>query len=280
MDVRRSFWNRVGHVEIEDDSGQMIKYYGLDFKFKVKSVGDIYNQFSVSILGLSAKTINSLTVWNPVTAVERLRKIAVYGGYEKTGEELIASGYVWHAIPTSPPEMWLNFECWKYLSVEDEVRKPRELTNKSILQVFNEVAAECGMRPGFYASRPNRNVGSFVIEGKIANLAHKFASRFDLTVVDNAGMLVCRDRNGERGKPENAFLISNNTGLLSTTNIDIVGARITTRLRTDIGLCDWIYLESELIPSASGHYFAIEKELEGHFRGELWVSRYRVLRKV
>lgn len=280
MSVQRKFWNRVGHVEIEDDSGRMVKYYGLDFKFKVKSIGDIYNQFSVSILGLSADTINNLTVWNPVSAVEAPRRIAVYGGYEKTGEELIASGYVWYAIPTSPPEMWLNFECWKYLKVEDEVEEPRELINKSILEVFNEVAAECGMRPSFKATGADNNVESFVIEGKKADLAAKFSGRFNKDVVDNAGILVCNDRHGERGDPKREVLISNNTGLIATSSIDIVGARITTRLRTDIGMNDWIRLESTLIPSASGSYFVIEKELEGHFRGELWVSRYRVLRKV
>lgn len=280
MDMQRRFWNRVGHVEIEDDSGQMVKYYGLDFKFKVKSIGDIYNQFSVSILGLSAQTINSLTVWNPDDATNHPRKIAVYGGYKMNGEELIASGYVWYAIPTSPPDMWLNFECWKYLELEDEVREPRVLIGRPMREVFTEIANECGMRASFRASNPGRGAWGFSIEGKKADLISRFSSRFDLTVIDNAGTLVCLDRNGEREQPEMEFLVNDTTGLLSATNIDIVGARVTTRLRTDIGLRDWINLESILIPSASGPYLVIEKELEGHFRGELWVSRYRVLRKV
>ena len=273
------YWKRVGHVEVENASGRMVSFSGLDFKFKVKSCGDIYQEFSVGILGLSAQTINDLTVWSPAKAIDRPRKIAVYAGYADSGEELIATGYIWYAIPTNPPEMWMNFECKHYLLLEEQVKEPRTLDDKPISEIFQAVANECGMRSDFRATGGDKK-GRFKIEGRKDALAKSFARTFGKTVYDNSGMLVCTDEHGERREPQRAVRIDGDNGLLSVGNIDIVGARLTTRLRTDIGMCEWVSLRSKLIPSANGDYFVIEKELKGHFRGDEWQSEYRCLRKV
>ena len=273
------YWNRIGHVEVENAAGRMIAFNGLDFKFKVKSCGDIYQDFSVSILGLSSKTINDLTVWSPAKAVERPRRISVYAGYEGSGEELVATGYIWYAIPTNPPEMWMSFECKKFLVLEENIKEPHTLSDKTLKEVFSSVASEVGLRADFRASDQDKKIPSFEISGRKDTLVRKFSKTFNKTVYDNAGMLVCTDSHGERGEVSRAVRIDSNNGLLSVGNIDMIGARLTTRLRTDIGLCEWIKLTSILIPSASGDYFVIEKELKGHFRGDEWQSEFRCVRK-
>lgn len=273
------YWQRVGHVEVENANGRMVSYGGLDFKFKVKSCGDIYQDFSVSILGLSAETINDLTVWSPAKAVERPRRITVYGGYANSGEELIATGYIWYAIPTNPPDMWMTFECKRFLILEENVKEPKTLTDKTLEEIFRAVATETGLRADFRATGSDTKVPSFEISGRKDALARKFSKTFSKTVYDNAGMLICIDSHGERREPNRVVRIDTNNGLLSVGNIDMVGARLTTRLRTDIGLCEWVRLASVLIPSASGDYFVIEKELKGHYRGDEWQSEFRCLRK-
>lgn len=271
------YWKRVGHVEVENAAGKMIAYSGLDFKFKVKSCGDIYQDFSVSILGLSAETINDLTVWSPTRAINRPRRISVFAGYESGGEELVATGYIWYAIPTNPPEMWMTFECKRYLILETVIDEPRTVSGTR-REIFSAIAAECGMRADYRASDVDEK-GRFEISGKKSALVEKFSKTFDKTVYDNAGSLICLDNHQEYKTPGSAYRIDADNGLLSVGNIDMVGARLVTRLRTDIGLCEWVRLTSILIPSASGDYFVIEKELKGHFRGEEWQSEYRCLRK-
>ena len=272
------YWQRVGHVEVENASGHMVSYSGLDFKFKVKACGDIYQDFSVSILGLSAETINDLTVWSPAKAIERPRRISVYGGYANSGEELIATGYVWYAIPTNPPDMWMTFECKKYLILEDIVRNPRIISGTK-REIFDAVAEECSLRPYYIASEDDAKV-TFEISGKKSLLVSKFSRAFDKTTYEDSGTLICIDNGAWREKPERAVRIDSYSGLLSINNIDNLGARLVTRLRTDLGLYRWVYLNSALIPSASGNYLVVEKELKGHFRGNDWLCEFRCLRKV
>lgn len=280
MSDRREYWDRVGYVCIEDQNGQMIEYRGLDFKFKVKSIAGIYSKFSVSVLGLSAKTINDLTVWNPIKAIKSPRKIEVYGGYAKTGAEVIATGYIWYAVPTRPPEMWMNFECMQFLKFNDTIKEPVVLENYSVKEIFNTIAAECGYRADWQASGGDVKIKSYTLEGKIGDLMRKFSLTFNKSVCERFRMLICADPHGEREEPRRQIRIAQDTGLLAVGNIDIMGAVITTRLRTDVQILDWLNLESILIPSASGPYFVISTEMEGHLRGEKWESSYKCLRKV
>ena len=272
------YWQRVGHVEVENANGRMVSYGGLDFKFKVKACGDIYQDFSVSILGLSAETINDLTVWSPARAIERPRRITVYGGYANSGEELIATGYIWYAIPTNPPDMWMTFECKKYLILETIVRNPRTVSGTR-REIFEAVAEECSFRPEYRAIGGDVK-GTFEISGKKSLLVAKFSRAFDKATYEDAGTLICIDNGAERKTPERAVRIDSYSGLLSMGNIDNLGARLVTRLRTDLGLYRWVYLNSALIPSASGNYLVVEKELKGHFRGDDWLCEFRCLRKL
>jgi hypothetical protein len=280
MNNHRKFWNRVGCVKIEDSSGKMVEYRGLDFKFKVKSIAGIYNEFSVSILGLSTKTINDLTIWNPVIAFKKARRIEVYAGYAKTGEEVVASGYIWYAVPERPPEMWMNFECRQFLKYEEMVEKPRVLENVKLKDLFNTIAAECGYSSEWRASDGDSIVKSYSIDGKKGGLIQKFVKTFNKRVCSRFRMYICDDLHGERKEPRRQKNVSTETGLLAVNGIDINGAKITTRLRSDIQTLDWINLKSVLIPSSSGSYFVIETEAEGHLRGEKWQSTYKCLRQV
>lgn len=280
MSSHREYWDRVGYVCIENSNGDMIEYRGLDFKFKVKSIAGIYKDFSVSVLGLSSDTINDLTVWNPVKAIRHPRKIEVWAGYANTGAEVIATGYVWYALPTRPPEMWMNFECRQFLKYNDMISNPYVLHNRSVKEIFNVLAAECGYRADWQASGGDVVIGAYTVEGKKGDLMKQFVHTFNKSVSERSRAYICVDPHGERRTPTKQILASIDTGLLAVGNINIKGARITTRLRADVQLMDWIYLESILIPSASGSYYVIEVEMEGHLRGDKWESRYNCLRKV
>lgn len=272
-------WERVGYVAIEDSNGDMIEYRGLDFKFNVRSIAGIYQDFTVSILGLSATTINDLTVWDITKAIEKPRKIEVYGGYKRLGPQVVASGYIWYAVPTAPPEMWMNFECRQFIGYSEEIKNPYVLEGMKESEILKIIAAECGFRSDYRATK-DEVVSKFSIEGNRGGLPEKFGKTCYKDITIDSGYIICRDKNGEREEPRQEFYISQDTGLLSIGQIDIMGARITTRLMTDIKIFDWIELESKLIPSSSGAYYVISEESEGHFRGDKWQTTFRCLRKV
>lgn len=118
------YWNRIGAVElISRKKGKMMltpmRYNGLNFRFHIKFNEDLetgaHGSGSVGILGLNAETIKK---WASGALPGDLRDeemfIRVYAGYEKDGPleqcELFTMPYI-GALPTSPPEMWLNFNC-------------------------------------------------------------------------------------------------------------------------------------------------------------------------
>lgn len=274
------YWNRIGHVEVQDASGKMISYAGLDFKFHAKYKFNSYQDFSVSILGLSSDTINDLTVWHPDDAFRDPRKINVYAGYEDTGEQLIASGYVWTATPTSPPEMWMNFDCKRWLTEEKYVENEEVFTDISYIDAFNIICARGNMPAKYAASDPNKKIARFEVSGHVGRLTRKFAKIVNKNVYSKYGALVCVDKHMERDAPKREVYVNESTGLLATGNIDMKGAVIVTRLRTDINIDDWIRLESALIPSANGPYYTAEAEYIGHLRGEEWESRFKCFRHV
>lgn len=278
MSNRREYWDRVGCVKIEGANGRMIEYRGLDFKFNVKYISGSYTDFTVSVLGLSSKTVSDLTVWNPVRNMYSPRKIEVYGGYASTGEELIATGYIWYAVPTRPPDMWMNFECKRFLKFSEYVEKPMVYTGKTVKEVFNLIADECDLRGDYQASGGDVVVDKYEISGKIGELIPKFIKAFNKTADIRTDVIVCADQHGEKERPAKQVKVTQWNGMLAIGNIDYYGATITARLRTDINLFSWINMESALIPAANGPYYVNSIEYKGHFRGEDWQVKFGCFR--
>lgn len=129
------FYNRVGGValltgylgeegiialETERFMGGIV-YKDLNFRFNITYYADYEDGFNlrgnVGILGLSSETIRAwASAETPDVNREKARFIRVYAGYNKDGDddvtqhELFTMPYL-GALPTMPPEMWLNFNC-------------------------------------------------------------------------------------------------------------------------------------------------------------------------
>lgn len=122
------YWKRIGAVELLARTKDGIKsrkylpttrYEGLNFRFNVRFNEDLklgtQGKGNIGILGLNAQTIRN---WASAATPDELRKkqrfVRVYAGYEKDGPiencELFTLPYI-GALPSSPPEMWLNFNC-------------------------------------------------------------------------------------------------------------------------------------------------------------------------
>ena len=284
MNEQRRYWKRSGYVAIQDRNDDMIRYGGshdsLDFKFSGEKTGDIYTEFSVSILGLSTETINYLTMWPP-EGFKRKRRIQVFAGYDIDAlANPIFDGFILEAIPTSPPDMWLNMKCLRNFDNNIPVSKERIVSGK-IEDIFKEIAKEVSF--GYRIKAKNVDLEryyTFTIDGTRANLVNKFANAFNLLVIDENGILVAYDKRPWTGDPRNQIELSMNTGLLGIGSITIAGLVARMRLNDCAGICSWMKLKSTLIPHANGDYMVIRKKHVGHFRGDDWYTELECYRKV
>lgn len=282
------YWNRVGYVEIEGEDGKMHRYGGshdgLDYKFDIDYAGDTAVEFKVGILGLGRETIQRLTVWNMSEALTRARKIVVYAGYEKDGlSREIASGIVTQAIPTSPPEMWLNFNCLIGTSNYDaqKARCVKGKTRKEILSMLAKMNNTPESRWDAKKVSGDDVIDKFYTEKTPVYMIDKFAEDNNILVYMENGILIACDKNAW-DNPESirsAEVVNVDTGLLSIGNIDLVGATIRRRLDVRSRLMTWIKMESVIMPSSNSHYYIIRRKLVGQYRGKDWYTELQMIRR-
>lgn len=281
----QKFWNRVGWVDIE---GYGIPPVGLDFKFEVEKIGDVYPSFKVSVLGLSSKNINALTVWNPADAVSISRQISVFAGYEDDGiTSPICRGFVFNALPTPPPEMWMNFDC--LLSLNNKIPIPKDLQEPISYGVLQDVVERIEKITGFKASWFSQNweldtPASFSFDMSRDLVIKTFTEKYNLIAIygDNGRVSFydrkCWLRTISDPTRDDIPVINIDTGLLMVGNVNAAGATIRVRLNDRYQLMQWVKLESKLIPSASGFYNVLSKKHVGHLRGKEWFTELNMIR--
>ena len=277
------FWNRTGWVDI---GGYGKPPAGLDFKFEVKKHGNIYSKFSVGILGLNSSNINAMTVYNPVDAVNQGREISVFAGYEADGvPSMICKGTVMNAMPTPPPEMWMNFECMPFLKNKIPIDDVEPMYNKPISEVAQKICDMMGFKYFWRSLNVNESTKiNFNFTGCRDTALTKLADGLNLVVIlgDNNDVYFY-DKKAWNTIPIKRSIdipiINIESGLLMVGNVDAAGAKIRVRLNDTYSLFSWIKLESRLIPKASGYYFVLSKTHKGHLRGEEWYTELELIRK-
>lgn len=284
MQTPKVYWKRAGYVAIQDRSGSMVRFGGskdsLDFRFEGEKVGDICPRFKVGILGLSKEHINQLTVWNPVEAITKARKIQVFAGYEKDSLlNPIFEGYVLNAMPTNPPEMWMNFDCIYGLGQLTQIRD-QKVMHESLETIAKELAWNLDMKFYWASEKVDKDKKSkFVLAGSKMDCLRKFVDSNGLMVYNDGGILTFSDVRGWNGKVKRPTNISIDTGMLGLGNVSLKGAVIRRRLDDTAGLFSWVHLTSSIVPSANGDYYVIKKKHVGHFRGDDWYTELDTIRK-
>lgn len=125
-------YNRIGYVEIGGGGtfDEMIasgfknvrweRLKGLDLKFDITHpIGSAESEANISICGLSFKRIMQLMSWaGEATAYSRCWMIRVFAGYGETDDDvdMIFEGVMINAMPTMPPDVWLNIYARSHYS--------------------------------------------------------------------------------------------------------------------------------------------------------------------
>lgn len=294
------YWNRTGYVSIEDDNHRMVNYGGsaegpyggLDFKFSGSYYGTVYPTFNVSILGLSLDTIKSITVLLPDAANRRKRMIEVHAGYEKDNiARPLMSGYVYNAIPTNPPEMWLNIHCMGTQNlIYDPVEKPVEIAAEDIKDLFEKSLAQAIGMEGKLKWNVKRKIpfpkGSkddfftFLVEGLKSDALSKFGEKFGVVVSVIKDRIMAIDNYAQLLEPSGDIqTIDIEHGLIGMNDITFFGCNIDRRLDDTVGFNDWIRLKSQIVELASGEYRVSKITHTGHLRGNEWKTTLMCYRR-
>ena len=294
MQEQRTYWNRTGYLKIQMDNEEMQQFGGegemFDMKFDGLKFGDFYSTFTCSILGLSREHINALTVWDKGQALQKKRYIEVYAGYSSNGDDMskpIFAGYVMNAIPTSPPEMWMNFECiraWDKDQCVTGVETMRDASPRQILQKIAEILEVDFNLTSFMSStiKWDEEKYTFAFDGKKkVQLTYKFADQFNCICIDQNGTIVAADRREWLKAPKRiAREVSQDTGMLAVGNVDNAGAKVVHRLDNTFSLLSWVDVKSRLIPNMDARpYYVSAFRHTGHLRGDKWQTELELIRQ-
>ena len=294
MQEQRTYWNRTGYLKIQMDNEGMQQFGGegemFDMKFDGLKFGDFYSTFTCSILGLSREHINALTVWDKGQALQKKRYIDVYAGYSSNGDDMskpIFAGYVMNAIPTSPPEMSMNFECirgWDKDQGVSGVETMRDASPRQILQKIAEILEVDFNLTSFMSSTikwdDDKYTFSFAGKKKV-QLTYDFAHQFNCICIDQNGTIVAADRREWLKSPKRiAREVSQDTGMLAVGNVDIAGAKVVHRLDNTFSLLSWVDVKSRLIPRMDPRPYDLRAfRHTGHLRGDKWQTELELIRQ-
>lgn len=289
------FWNRAGYVEIENQSGNMVRYGGsndsLDFKFSGSKIGDLVTDFDVGILGLSAETIKDLTIWRPFSDTSRYRRIKVFAGYsEDSLINPIFDGYIFNAVPTTPPEMWLEMKCVSYIKNTKPI-EPFSM-NATGMEIAQKVFSLTGLGGGllyFDMKNPSGTTNpeslqremKFTFQGLPQHIVHDFAAKTRAVMFHENGMLFwVESKLWYTGRVQTSIsrTVNLDNGMIEMPKVDYKGVIVKMRLDDDIPFMKRIDFRSKMIPSADGLYVVNSKKHVGHFRGDEWYTELELRR--
>lgn len=274
----KAFFNRSYHLTITDELTKKSRTYTeLDIKFSVKRpVGPCKVEAHISILGLSAQTINELTavsIMAPVQAFQKKKRITLTAGYEGN-ETAIFTGYITHAVCDPPPNMWLHITAYTFSEDVQEVFKCSLKNGTKLKDAFEYAAKLLGYTPKWEYTGFNKDVAGWTICGNRTNIIQCLNELASWYVFVDGQFLYAVDKHIKYRQSAVSGSLDRKNGLIRVLDVNYYGATFQTWLRNDVPLARFVKLVSELIPSASGVYNIYEKEYRGHFRGDEWFTIY------
>ena len=251
----------------------------VDVKFRVEySQSATLTQAEISICNLTRANIEYLTTYVSVwIAKANASRIRLFAGYEDEEPiNLIFDGDILSAIPTEPPEVWLN--CTAISGGYGSIQMFSEsiLVPVPMRTVFEQAAGWVGMDLEWNAT-VSKTIKSFDCTGNRNKLIEQLNSLGEISVFEENGKMVVVDEAHPK-RSGNIFEISEETGMVSVPKIDQIGIEAKIFLNTKIKCGDTVHITSKRVPIASGNYYVMNVIHEGHFRGDLWYTTIKTRR--
>lgn len=287
-------WKKV--FEVKDGAP------ALDIKFDVRYArGQTAREGTVSILGLSYKTISELLTLSVMTRYEALGKmvhLTLEAGYLYSQSLVqIMDGYVWYATVSSPPNMWVQMKVNEYnpygssivkFDKDPEPMPPRPYI-ENILRKFSEKEEvdfqiddrtdgkqfDSDQAPLKFSWKG----GEFRLCDAIKELSSQMKDKYILIMrtyaaQSNVRIVEVHPKANEPGVGQ-TIKIDDENGLLSVTGLDVQGGTVTTFINGDYDTqLSQLKLESDLNPQGNGTYLITQLQHTGHYMGKEWYTRF------
>lgn len=266
----------------------------LDVKFSyTRFLGNgMFGRGKVGICGLSMDTVSMFTsFWSEDTELAKRKIVKVSAGYEGQRMGTILEGSIVSAIPTMPPDIWLNCEVINSYETKFQEFVFAIEGEYSLQETAENIAKFLGLELRMEIDKPSyldRKLKNISFIGDKFRLVSKIEQMFPIDEKDENGGIIAYiedkylvvdysdltlNQYNRKGEP---ILISKATGMIGVPEPMWAGhaAKITTLLNPTIKTGDVIQLKSELIPSLNGYYYVFTISYEGQFRGTNWYSSF------
>lgn len=273
-----------------------VENISVKFTFE-KYIGNaMYGEGKVSICGLKKETVSELTTINSIEeALKERKEIKVYAGYGEN-QALIIDGTIISAVPTIPPDVWLECEIMNgyertlkmySVSVEAEMNI-KELAETIAKQLDLKNGVDCRIKNDVYGKRfyqrTTKNISKVdtmanILSAVMETYSFQEGDMYGVPVVyiDNETLIVDYSLfDSVESQKRTHHKINKENGMLGLPEISEAGliANITTLLKPEIKAGDVIDLESEMIPKANGQYTVLGTTYVGDYRGNSWYSTF------
>ena len=269
-------------IEKPDENGNNAKRIdGLNVRFNIsKTRGQVQGRARISICNLGRRDLEYLTTYmSPWVELQKRKKIQLFAGYEGN-TALLFSGDILKALPTQPPDVWL--ECEALGGYYNNL-----ITESFTLQgpiTLKQIAQTLAKRQGLLfscqadASVANQQVDNFCHTGGLTNSLKKL-NELGLCVAWIEDGTLCLDaKEPEFKEGANMRVISEDSGLVGVPVPGPLGVDVTVLLDPSLKLGEPVEIRSSLMPSINGVYWPYSLEHTGELRGNEWYTKLKCQR--
>ena len=268
-------------VEIETADGQLARFDGLNVKFTIKkSANAVMNKAEIGIANLSMERVYNLTTFmSPYLNAEKRKLVQIYAGYVKNADDevpLIFQGEITRALPTMPPDVWLNCEARSGFYNNQNVVSVSLNGATTVRDICANAARELGLQLN-YTAMVNKAVEGFSHGGGGTNMLARINELGGVIAFEDDGVLKVLDAD----KPETSDYIrvlNRHSGLIGIPQPDSMGLKMKMLLDPTFKVGDRIELESEMLPKANGVYWCYALTHSGSLRDTDFYTEIEVKR--
>lgn len=260
-----------------EDVANAKRLEGVSVRFRIeKTLNAVMNKAKISLANLSRPDVEYLTSFTSwALEIEKRKRIRLFAGYEGQNVGLIFDGDITSALPSLPPDEWLEVEALSGFYDNQNVASISIEGETSFKEICEKVAQELGLSLRFHV-KTDRYVDGFTYQGGARNVIYKLNDLFQACAYQDGKTLYVRDL--EQEYDGTAKLINEESGLIGIPHPGPLGVDLTVLLDPTIELGKPIKLESKRIPSASGVYYPYALVHEGESRGNPFYTHLKCQR--
>jgi hypothetical protein len=280
-----------------------------------KPIGAVCMEAKISILGLKWDNIIAISTWTAESyALAKDIRIQLFAGYGEDGyNNIIFDGSIIYAMPTMPPNIWINIiaisGAWRSRSVFDKdfgLDTDKPVPFREYLKILCNFIGDSSPNmskltiPETYENLPYFGRGSNMqdVFDEIVNACkrHNAIVYEDIDADGNSHFTFENAIDDKDFVKDRAVLteakelhtISAKNGMIGIPRVTFAEIEVTKFLDTSLNRGGFLYLETEFAPgdvvsggsysSQNGYYRINNIRHHGHLRGQEWYSTFKAYR--